>query len=66
MSTLSGPVSAPADISRRLGSSDDPAAKRSASGSSRLAEENVGPWLREYEGYRGTLVFTSEGPRQRT
>ena len=41
MSTLSGPVSALADISR-------------------LAGENVGPWLREYEGYRGTLVFTSE------
>jgi hypothetical protein len=41
MSTLSGPVSALADISR-------------------LAGENVGPWLREYEGYRGTLVFTDE------
>ena len=41
MSTLSGPVSALADISR-------------------LADENVGPWLREYEGYRGTLVFTNE------
>ena len=27
---------------------------------SRLASENVGPWLREYEGYRGTLVFTDE------
>ena len=40
MSTLSGPVSALADISR-------------------LAGENVGPWLREYDGYRGTLVFTS-------
>jgi hypothetical protein len=26
----------------------------------RLADENVGPWLREYEGYRGTLVFTNE------
>ncbi|HUG64421.1 MAG TPA: hypothetical protein VMK83_04320 [Gaiellaceae bacterium] len=38
MSTLSGPVSALADISR-------------------LASENVGPWLREYEGYRGTFVF---------
>jgi hypothetical protein len=25
---------------------------------SQLAGENVGPWLREYEGYRGTLVFT--------
>ena len=25
---------------------------------SRLASENVGPWLREYEGYRGTLVLT--------
>ena len=44
MSTLSGPVSALADISR-------------------LAGENVGPWLREYEGYRGTLVFTSEEAR---
>ena len=44
MSTLSGPVSALADISR-------------------LADENVGPWLREYEGYRGTLVFTSEEAR---
>jgi hypothetical protein len=42
MSTLSGPVSALADISR-------------------LAAENVGPWLREYEGYRGTLVLTSDG-----
>jgi hypothetical protein len=41
MSTLSGPVSALAEISR-------------------LAGENVGPWLREYEGYRGTLVFTNE------
>lgn len=41
MSTLSGPTSALADISR-------------------LAGENVGPWLREYEGYRGTLVFTDE------
>ena len=41
MSTLSGPVSALADISR-------------------LAGDNVGPWLREYEGYRGTLVFTNE------
>ena len=28
---------------------------------SRLAGENVGPWLREYEGYRGTLVFADEG-----
>jgi hypothetical protein len=27
---------------------------------SRLAGENVGPWLREYEGYRGTLVLTDE------
>jgi hypothetical protein len=27
---------------------------------SRLAGDNVGPWLREYEGYRGTLVFTDE------
>ena len=42
MSTLSGPVSALADISR-------------------LASENVGPWLREYEGYRGSLVLTNEG-----
>ena len=41
MSTLSGPVSALAEISR-------------------LASENVGPWLREYEGYCGTLVFTNE------
>ena len=41
MSTLSGPVSALAEISR-------------------LAGENVGPWLREYEGYCGTLVFTNE------
>src|SRR5688572_1200038 len=41
MSTLSGPTSALADISR-------------------LAGENVGPWLREYEGYRGTLVLTNE------
>jgi hypothetical protein len=24
---------------------------------SRLASESVGPWLREYEGYRGTFVF---------
>lgn len=24
---------------------------------SRLAGESVGPWLREYEGYRGTFVF---------
>jgi hypothetical protein len=38
MSTLRGPVSALADISR-------------------MAAENVGPWLREYEGYRGTFVF---------
>jgi heme-degrading monooxygenase HmoA len=30
---------------------------------SRLAAENVGPWLREYEGYRGTLVFTDEASR---
>ena len=44
MSTLSGPVSALADISR-------------------LAGENVGPWLREYDGYRGTLVLTSEKAR---
>ena len=27
---------------------------------SRLSGEDVGPWLREYEGYRGTLVFTDE------
>ena len=27
---------------------------------SRLAGDNVGPWLREYEGYRGTLVFADE------
>lgn len=38
MSTLRGPVSALADVSR-------------------LAADNVGPWLREYEGYRGTFVF---------
>jgi hypothetical protein len=30
---------------------------------SRLAGENVGPWLREYEGYRGTLVLTDEASR---
>lgn len=24
---------------------------------SRIASESVGPWLREYEGYRGTFVF---------
>ena len=28
---------------------------------SRLAGESVGPWLREYEGYRGTLVLVDEG-----
>lgn len=38
MSTLRGPVSALADISR-------------------MAADSVGPWLREYEGYRGTFVF---------
>jgi hypothetical protein len=27
---------------------------------SRFAGENVGPWLREYEGYRGTLVFADD------
>jgi hypothetical protein len=27
---------------------------------SRLAAENVGPWLREYEGYRGTFVMVDE------
>lgn len=27
---------------------------------SRQANDNVGPWLREYEGYRGVLVFTDE------
>jgi heme-degrading monooxygenase HmoA len=27
---------------------------------SRLAGENVGPWLREYEGYRGTFVLTGQ------
>ena len=27
---------------------------------SRMAAENVGPWLREYDGYRGTLVFTDD------
>ena len=47
MSTLRGPVSALADISR-------------------LASENVGPWLREYEGYRGSLVLTNREPRRRT
>jgi hypothetical protein len=41
MSTLRGPVSALADVSR-------------------LAADNVGPWLREYEGYRGTFVFIDE------
>ena len=41
MSTLRGPVSALADISR-------------------MAAENVGPWLREYEGYRGILVLADE------
>jgi hypothetical protein len=30
---------------------------------SRVAGENVGPWLREYEGYRGSLVFTDEAGR---
>ncbi len=24
---------------------------------SRLAGESVGPWLREYQGYRGTFIF---------
>ena len=28
---------------------------------SRLASESVGPWLREYEGYRGTFVFVDAG-----
>jgi hypothetical protein len=27
---------------------------------SRLAADSVGPWLNEYEGYRGTLVLTDE------
>ena len=27
---------------------------------SRLAADSVGPWLNEYEGYRGTIVFTDE------
>ena len=27
---------------------------------SRVASENVGPWLREYEGYRGTMVLTDQ------
>jgi len=27
---------------------------------SRLASESVGPWLREYEGYRGTFVFVDD------
>jgi hypothetical protein len=26
----------------------------------RLSDESVGPWLRAYEGYRGTLVFVDE------
>jgi hypothetical protein len=25
-----------------------------------LSAENVGPWLREYRGYRGTFVFVDE------
>lgn len=41
MSTLTGPISALAEVSR-------------------LAGENVGPWLREYDGYRGTLVFVDD------
>jgi hypothetical protein len=41
MSTLSGPVSALAEISH-------------------MADEHLGSWLREYEGYRGTLVFVDE------
>ena len=27
---------------------------------SRVAGESLGPWLREYDGYRGTLVFSDE------
>jgi hypothetical protein len=27
---------------------------------SQMAGESVGPWLREYEGYRGIFVFTDE------
>ena len=27
---------------------------------SRLAADTVGPWLNEYEGYRGTIVLTDE------
>jgi len=27
---------------------------------SRLAADSVGPWLNEYEGYRGTIVLTDE------
>jgi hypothetical protein len=27
---------------------------------SRIAGANVGPWLREYEGYRGTFVLTDQ------
>jgi hypothetical protein len=30
---------------------------------SRIAGESVGPWLREYEGYRGTFVFADEEAR---
>ena len=41
MATLTGPVSALADITR-------------------VAGEEVGSWLREYEGYRGVFVFTDE------
>jgi hypothetical protein len=33
---------------------------------SRLASASVGPWLREYEGYRGTFVFVDhEGGKAR-
>jgi len=27
---------------------------------SRMGDENLGSWLREYEGYRGTLVFVDD------
>lgn len=28
-----------------------------------LSAESVGPWIREYHGYRGLLVFVDEGAR---
>ena len=45
MSTLRGPVSTLAEVSR-------------------LAAESVGPWLREYDGYRGTIVLGDEESRR--